>query len=105
MAELRRPDATLHYRDAGAGRPVVMTHGFSSTSHVFVPRMSPVAADHRVRAWDLRGHGGSLADGPEGYTADASLGDLAALIELDGAGVPAVLVGHSLGGTCRCAWR
>ncbi|MEZ5320859.1 MAG: alpha/beta fold hydrolase [Microthrixaceae bacterium] len=56
--------------------------------------------DHRVVAWDMRGHGRSRA-GRDGVTLDAVAEDIATVIaacDLD----DVVLVGHSMGGMAMC---
>jgi pimeloyl-ACP methyl ester carboxylesterase len=52
----------LHYLEAGAGTPVVLTHGFSSNAErqwVRTGVMAALARRHRVIALDGRGHGQS----------------------------------------------
>ena len=96
------PDGTrLAYRDLGAGRPVLLLHGFLSTGTLnwlvsgHAERL--VEAGRRVIVPDLRGHGRSGApDGPEAYPGDVLTDDAAALaahLELDGYDV----AGYSLG--------
>lgn len=75
---------------------VVLVHGLglSVESWGVVPEL--LAADHRVVAYDLRGHGHSGRAAGGDYSLDAHAADLAAVLTaLDR---PAVVVGHSLGG-------
>jgi pimeloyl-ACP methyl ester carboxylesterase/putative sterol carrier protein len=88
---------TFHL-DAGPrdGLPVVLLHGLGATNASLLPTLWDLAADHRVLAPDLPGHGASAA--PFGsYDARffaSWLGDY-----LDAVGVEsAVLLGNSLGG-------
>lgn len=86
----------LAVREAGdpAGPPIVLLHGWGSSSLAWVNQLE-LAADHRLVALDLRGHGESgTPDG--GYDDPATwAGDVAAVLERTG---PAVLVGWSYGG-------
>ena len=85
----------LHITGQGQGPPVVLTHGFATSSDAWARQTEALAGTHTVIAWDLRGHGRSAP--PRGrYTREAALADLAAVAAL--AGAPAILVGHSVGG-------
>ena len=82
--------------DRGAGRPVVLVHGWSLSSAIWTLQTDALAAQGvRVIAYDRRGHGAS--DKPDdGYDMDRLADDLAAVFEhLDVR--DAVLVGHSMG--------
>ena len=82
--------------DRGAGRPVVLVHGWSLASAIWTLQTDALAAQGmRVVAYDRRGHGAS--DKPaDGYDMDTLADDLAAAFEqLDLR--DAVLVGHSMG--------
>lgn len=87
----------LHALEAGAcDRVVVLLHGFGSTSNDWRRVMAESHAGHRLIAYDLPGHGGSLdfpqADVPK-LAARAVLADLAAR------GIASAhFVGHSMGG-------
>jgi pimeloyl-ACP methyl ester carboxylesterase len=56
---------SLHVRDAGSGRPVLLLHGFPDSAALWDP-VTPhmVAAGRRIIAPDLRGFGQS--DAPAG---------------------------------------
>lgn len=105
VAVLERDGVRIHYEVAGRGPAVLVTHGFSASSHMFAGTADALAADHTVIRWDIRGHAGSDAgDDPAHYTAAACVDDMAAL--LDAVGVDrAVLVGHSLGGFLTLEFR
>ncbi|HET7752764.1 MAG TPA: alpha/beta hydrolase [Anaeromyxobacteraceae bacterium] len=69
----------LHAAIAGAGRPLVLVHGWSLSHRAFAPQLSQLAAGFRVIAPDLRGHGASRS--PElARTVDDFAGDLAAVL-------------------------
>jgi pimeloyl-[acyl-carrier protein] methyl ester esterase len=85
----------LAFREAGAGKPLVLVHGWSMSSAVFAEALDYFAGEFRVLAPDLRGHGGS--DPGPGYGFSDFAEDLAqwmAALDLN----QAALVGWSLGG-------
>lgn len=92
-----RDGITLAYLDTGAGEPpFVFVHGWTCNHTHLAPQIEHFAADHRVVAVDLRGHGES--DAPEQrYTVQALADDVAWLCNLVHVERP-VLVGHSMGG-------
>ncbi len=60
MNEAMLPDGRrLAWREAGAGRPLVLLHGWSMSSAVFAEVMAGLGDGLRVLAPDLRGHGRS----------------------------------------------
>ncbi len=88
----------MHYLQKGEGSDVVLIHGVTSTLAVWYNDVLPaLTPNHRVLAYDLRGHGYSEVT-PTGYTADVLADDLAAL--LDHVGVERTcVIGHSFGGS------
>lgn len=92
---------TLHVVEKGPkegddGRPIVLMHGVTLQWDVWAGVFSELADDHRVIAWDMRGHGGS-APGDEGVTMSAIGTDVVTMLsDLDL--TDAVVVGHSMGG-------
>jgi len=92
--ELRDGHA-LAWREAGQGAPLVLVHGWSMSSAVFIEALAALSADYRVLAPDLRGHGYSSPGEP--YHLEALSEDL--LFWLDALGVVnAHFLGWSLGG-------
>jgi len=85
----------IFWREAGSGPVVVLLHGWSMSSAVFSEAIEEMAADFRLLAPDLRGHGGS--DPGTGYGLAAFAADLAEWIQLLDLREVA-LVGWSLGG-------
>ena len=86
----------IYYEDHGAGRPVVLIHGFPLSGHSW-EKQTPVLieAGHRVIAYDRRGFGDS-SQPTTGYDYDTFAADLNALMEqLDLR--DATLVGFSMG--------
>ncbi|MFI0374106.1 alpha/beta fold hydrolase [Actinomadura sp. 1N219] len=87
----------IFYKDWGAGRPVVFSHGWPLNADAWDPQLNLVASNgYRAIAHDRRGHGRS-GQPWDGNHMDQYADDLADLIEsLDLR--EAVLVGHSTGG-------
>jgi pimeloyl-ACP methyl ester carboxylesterase len=96
----------LHVREWGnpTGPPILFIHGWSQNHLCWVSQYdSPLAAQFRLVAFDLRGHGMSDAPlEPEHYTDSARWGDdLAAIIDTLALTRP-VLVGWSYGAFVIC---
>jgi pimeloyl-ACP methyl ester carboxylesterase len=90
-------DINLYYEDHGAGKPVVLIHGWPLSGQSWEKQtMALLAAGHRVITYDRRGFG--LSDKPtSGYDYDTLAGDLHQLItRLDLRDV--TLAGFSMGG-------
>jgi pimeloyl-ACP methyl ester carboxylesterase len=98
MPYLERDGVRLFYESYGSGGlPVLLSHGFGSSSRMWEPNVAALSADRQVIAWDLRGHGQTDCPPEQEHSAAASLDDMAALIDSIGA-QRAVLCGLSLGG-------
>lgn len=87
----------LYYEDHGAGKPVVLIHGWPLSERSWEPQVPAlVSAGHRVITYDRRGFGSSSQPW-HGYEYDTFAADLHALLEhLDLREV--TLVGFSMGG-------
>jgi pimeloyl-ACP methyl ester carboxylesterase len=92
----------LHHQVTGDGTPVVLTHGWLNTGDDWAGVVTELDGAVRALSWDLRGHGRSHAAPAGRYGRDHVLSDLDRMVDL--AGVPAVLVGHSLGGYLSLAY-
>jgi non-heme chloroperoxidase len=87
----------LHAIVAGAGRPLVLTHGALLSLQAWALLWQPLlAAGHRIIAYDLRGHGRSTL-GRSGFGVQAYAQDLAAVLEHFDVR-RGVVVAHSTGG-------
>ena len=89
--ELQVPGARLRYRDDGAGRAVVLVHGWTLDLDVWEPQAA-LAAELRIVRYDRRGFG--LSGGRPSLEDD--VGDLGALLAALGVVSP-LLVGMSQG--------
>ncbi|MFF5184017.1 alpha/beta fold hydrolase [Streptomyces sp. NPDC000345] len=77
--------------------PVVLAHGWTCSTAFWAAQIRDLRADHRVIAYDQRGHGRTPAS-PVCST-DALADDLEAVLEATLApGEKAVIAGHSMGG-------
>ena len=92
-----RDDTKLYVKDWGAGRPVILLHGWPLSADSWDDQAVAIAeAGFRAVAYDRRGFGRS--DQPwGGYDYDTLADDLAAVIEQTGA-TDAAIVGFSMGG-------
>lgn len=98
MAHATAKDGTrIFFRDFGAGRPIVFSHGWPLNSDIWDGTMQVFANEgFRVIAHDRRGHGRSDPS-PTGNDMDTYADDLAAVLDHLDLG-DAILVGHSTGG-------
>ncbi|KUN06598.1 alpha/beta hydrolase [Streptomyces yokosukanensis] len=77
--------------------PVVLSHGWTCSTAFWAAQIRDLAADHRVIAYDQRGHGRSPAS--PACTTHALADDLeAVLAQTLARGEKALIVGHSMGG-------
>jgi pimeloyl-ACP methyl ester carboxylesterase len=86
----------LYYESLGSGRPMILLHGGLGSGEMFGPILPTLAAEHRVIAVDLQGHG-RTADIDRPLDLELLADDIAALIDHLGLDRPD-LVGYSLGG-------
>ena len=93
-----RDGTALYYKELGAGRPVILIHGWPLSADSWDPVMMALAeAGYRAIAYDRRGFGRS--DQPAGgYDYDTFADDLAEVMEQVGAFADVALVGFSMGG-------
>ncbi|MFI1932489.1 alpha/beta fold hydrolase [Streptomyces sp. NPDC020330] len=96
-ADGSRIHVELHGPEAAPA--VVLAHGWTCSTRFWDAQIRDLAADHRVIAYDQRGHGLTPEPGPGGYSTDALADDLEAVLGATLApGRRAVLAGHSMGG-------
>jgi pimeloyl-ACP methyl ester carboxylesterase len=105
MATLNRHGVKIHYETYGDGPAVLLTHGYSATSEMWEGQIDVLSRHHRLILWDMRGHGQSdTPDDPAAYTEEATVDDMAAILDAAGAN-RAVIGGLSLGGYMSLAFH
>lgn len=94
---MQAEQAGLFVNDSGGARPaLVLIHGFGADHGVWDAIAAPLSARARILAYDLPGHGRSLASGGSGSAKAAARTILADLAQRDIAA--AHVAGHSMGG-------
>jgi len=85
----------INYKIGGRGPAVVLLHGYTQTSHMWVPLMPLLATSHTVIAPDLRGAGASerTQDGYDKITLAQDIHDLVRQLGHE----KVMLVGHDIG--------
>jgi len=86
----------IHVRISGEGSPLILLHGWTSSSEEWFPFMAELNARHRVYRWDARGHGGRALEHPDSATVGRMARDLKNLIDHYGI-TNATATGHSMG--------
>ena len=101
---LNRNGINLHYEIHGTGPAILLSHGYSATSEMWRGQVAPLSRTYQLILWDMRGHGQTDSpDDPSAYSEDATVADIAAM--LDEAGIEQAIVGGlSLGGYMSLAF-
>jgi len=104
MPKLDRDGVKIYYEVHGSGPPLILTHGYSSTSAMWNGQIEALSKQHQLILWDMRGHGQSdyPAD-PAAYSEALTVADIAALLNEVGA-ARAIVGGLSLGGYMSLAF-
>ena len=71
---------SIHYEDAGAGKPLVMIHGWDQSGRAFCNNVPALSRKYRVITVDMRGHGDS-GKPAYGYHMERLSKDLEELLE------------------------
>src|SRR5437899_4334705 len=104
MPKLNRDGVNIYYEVHGDGPPLILTHGYSSTSAMWQGQVATLSRHHKLVLWDMRGHGQSdYPENPAAYSEQLTVGDIAALLDAVGAD-KAVVGGLSLGGYMSLAF-
>src|SRR5438128_1960971 len=104
MPKLNRDGVNIHYDIFGNGPPLLLTHGYSSTSAMWQGQIEALSKHHTLILWDMRGHGQSdYPDDPAAYSEALTVGDMAALLDKAAAST-AIVGGLSLGGYMSLAF-
>ena len=56
-----RAGVELYYEVHGGGPALLLSHGFSATSHMWRGQIAELSRDHTLVLWDMRGHGRSAS--------------------------------------------
>jgi pimeloyl-ACP methyl ester carboxylesterase len=88
------------------GHPVVLAHGITCALRVWAYQIADLATDHKVIAFDHRGHGKSaVPTRRRAYSLDHLAADLDSVLEATlEPGQKAVIAGHSMGGIAITSW-
>jgi len=104
MPKLNRDGVNIYYEVHGSGPPLILTHGYSSTSAMWQGQIAAFSRHHKLVLWDMRGHGQSdYPDDPAAYSEALTVADIAALLDAVGA-KQAIVGGLSLGGYMSLAF-
>ncbi|WP_025033224.1 alpha/beta fold hydrolase [Bradyrhizobium sp. DOA9] len=104
MPKIDRDGVGIYYEVHGNGPPLLLTHGYSSTSAMWHGQIDALARDHTLILWDMRGHGQSdYPDDPGAYSEALTVGDMTAILDAVGA-KRAIIGGLSLGGYMSLAF-
>ena len=104
MPKINRNGVEIYYEVHGSGSPLLLTHGYSSTSAMWQGQIEALSKHHKLVLWDMRGHGQSdYPDDPAGYSEALTVADIAALLDKVDAG-SAIIGGLSLGGYMSLAF-
>src|SRR3984957_15954654 len=104
MPKINRDGVSIHYEVHGSGPPLLLTHGYSSTSQMWQGQIEALSKRHQLVLWDMRGHGRSdYPDDPAAYSEASTVADMAALLDKVGART-AIIGGLSLGGYMSLAF-
>ncbi len=96
-------DLRIHYLEAGTGDPVLLIHGFPTSSHLWRNVMPEIAKTHRAIAIDLPGYG--LSDKPLDAKYNFRFFDEVLEGFVDALGIPSTqLLVHDLGGPVGLHW-
>lgn len=101
MPKIDRDGVGIYYEVHGDGPPLLLTHGYSSTSAMWHGQVDAFAKDHKLILWDMRGHGRSdYPDDPKAYSEALTVGDIAAILDASAPSAPSS-AGSRSAATCR----
>src|SRR3954466_14939253 len=104
MPTINRDGVQIYYEVHGSGPPLLLTHGYSSTSGMWQGQIAALSKHHKLVLWDMRGHGQSgYPEDTAAYSEAMTVADMAALLDAVGA-EKAIVGGLSLGGYMSLAF-
>ena len=106
MPTLDQDGVKIYYEVHGSGTPLLLTHGYSSTSAMWRGQIQALSEHYKLVLWDMRGHGQSdYPSDPSSYSEALTVADMAVLLDMVcGVGETAVVGGLSLGGYMSLAF-
>ena len=105
MPTVNRNGVNIYYEVHGSGPALLLSHGYSATSHMWAGQVEALSRDYQLITWDMRGHGRSdYPDDLAEYTEAATVADMAAILDAVGA-KRAIIGGLSLGGYMTLAFH
>jgi pimeloyl-ACP methyl ester carboxylesterase len=105
MALLDRDGVKIYYEVYGDGPALLLTHGYSASSHMWAGQREAFGKFFSVITWDMRGHGRSdYPSDPNAYSQVLTIKDMEAILDEVGA-KDAIVGGLSLGGYMSLAFR
>jgi pimeloyl-ACP methyl ester carboxylesterase len=104
MPKINRDGVEIYYEVHGGGPPLLLTHGYSSTSEMWKGQIAALSKHYKLVVWDMRGHGRSdYPDDASAYSEALTVADMSALLDEVGAD-RAIVGGLSLGGYMSLAF-
>ena len=104
MPKINRDGVEIYCEVHGSGPPLLLTHGYSSTSEMWKGQTAALSKHYKLVLWDMRGHGRSdYPDDASAYSEALTVADMAALLDEVGAD-SAIVGGLSLGGYMSLAF-
>jgi len=104
MARATLNGIEIDYTVSGRGRPVILSHGYGATGHMWDGQRQTLGDRYRLITWDMRGHGQTESpNNPAVYSTEATVADIKALLASLGVS-RAVVGGLSLGGYMSLAF-
>src|SRR6267143_5040228 len=80
MPKINRDGVNIYYEVHGSGPPLLLTHGYSSTSGMWQGQIAALSKHHKLVLWDMRGHGQSdYPDDTSAYSETLTVDDMAPL--------------------------
>ena len=105
MPHLQRAGRSIYYETHGNGPALLLSHGFSATSQMWLGQIDALSEHHELIVWDMCGHGRSESPDLAGLYSEAhTLADMKALLDHLGHST-AIVGGLSLGGYMSLAFH
>src|SRR4029079_4178713 len=104
MPTINRDGVHIYYEVHGSGPPLLLTHGYSSTSGMWQGKSAAWSKHHKLVLCDMRGHGQSgYPEDTAAYSEALTVADMAALLDAVVAET-ALVCGRSRGGYMSLAF-